>query len=155
VGTFIQSNSHSLTVRDICSLANVLISEQRLKDVIVGRNMGNKTFEDAKLLGGVWKKKLKEMNLWVDTEEFGGEMGEFDDARETFGLPTELVDSKFDVAFPFLPLYVGYSKTPIGRQTAHRSRGSPSDGILIPIPTTIESLNQLVNVCVSRQHGKN
>ena len=50
-GTFIQSNGHSLTVRDICRLANVLISEQKLKNVIVGRKMGNKTFEGAKLLG--------------------------------------------------------------------------------------------------------
>jgi len=154
VGTLTQSNGHSLTVRDICRLANVLISEQQLKNVIVGRTMGNKTLEGAKLLGAAWKKRLEEINLCSTLRNLVVRWESLM-TRVRPRTSSRACRQEVDVAFPFLPLYVGYSKALIGRQTAHRSGSSPSDGILIPVLTTIESLNQLVNGCVSRRRGTN
>jgi hypothetical protein len=111
----------NMSVRDAVRIANVLTDESLLRRVLYPSFPGEHTVEAAQSVGKAWKDMCVEMHLWKTVREFVADEEEDDSEIHVAEAPEALRGQEWDVDFPWIPFYVGYSKRPSGRWVKHQS----------------------------------
>jgi len=119
VGGFVKQEADgaysAMTVRDAIRIASVCFYSNRLENALKPVAANETTGRAAAVMASTWRATLRHMGLWVDVGEFTKPINGYSDP------PKALADAKYDAAFPWSPLYVGYSKDPEHRLTQHQT----------------------------------
>jgi len=94
----------TMTVRDAIRIASICFNLTKLENVLKPIAANEATTRAAVSMATVWIATIRGMGLWADVEEFAKPINGYSDP------PKALADAKYDVAFPWSPLYVGYSQ---------------------------------------------
>jgi hypothetical protein len=135
IGHFEHRDNSPLSIRDICRLANILISKTKTQDAIEDMKMGELTQLAVTALGNYWKASLEEIGCWKTTSHepegealFTDDLEPEQDDEESEGNedpkatgPLNLRGTRFSEPFPFSPLYTGYTECPKTRLPRHNS----------------------------------
>jgi len=109
----------AMSLRDAIRIASICSRRHRIKNALHPLTANPTTTTAAVSMASIWIATLRDMDMWEEAHEFEAKMS------GDSPLPRFLTAPKYNVGFPWSPLYVGYSQDVEHRLLQHQSCTRP------------------------------